>query len=78
MIVEVFVALDETIDALSQKFDNAVFDPLRRSRVRQLRRHAIEQADLFVRLADEQQACIRSDVTTVKSNLDSASPDAPK
>ena len=34
--------------------------------------------DLFVRLADEQQACIRSDVTTVKSNLDSASPDAPK
>lgn len=78
VVVEVFVALRQRIHPLAQQLIHAVFDSLRIARIRQYRSHSIEQSDLLIGFADQQQPRIRSDLAAVKSNFHSTSSNASK
>ena len=58
MIVQVFVAQRQPVDALRKHLTKLVLDQQRRPKVGETRCHALEQADLAIGLAQQQRSTI--------------------
>jgi len=72
MVVEVFVALAQTENALPKHLLRAVFDEIRIAWIGQHIGHRFEQAELAFNLAQQQQATVRGHVAAINADVNLA------
>ena len=73
VVVQVLVALAQTEHPLPQQLRGRMHNQIRIARIRQHLRRRFQQTELAFDLAQQQQACIRTDLATVETHLDAAS-----
>ena len=78
VVVEIFVAAAQPVDALRQQISQAVRDARRIARIAQHRGRRAAQTDALVDSSQQQQAAVRADVAAFEVGLDHASSNPPK
>ena len=78
VVVQVFVATAQAVDALGQQVAQAVRDARRIARIAEHRRSRTAQPDALVHPTQQQHAAVRADVAALEVGLDHASPKPPQ
>jgi len=73
VVVEIFVAAAQPVDALRQQVSQRVRDAPRIARIAQHRRSRATQPDALVGASQQQHTAIRADVAAIEVGLDHAS-----